>query len=81
MSNVVEVKIEKGSYLFKLEQALADRKISKNKLVKDTITDFKVIQRLCKGDVVRVDIAVLARICDYLECDINDIIEYKRPVT
>jgi len=28
--------------------------------------------------MVRIDIIVLARLCDYLKCDIIDIIEYKR---
>ena len=75
---IKRVHIENGYYLFKLEQLLNDRKISKNKLVRDTNTDFKVIQRVCKGDIVRIDITVLARLCDYLECDMTDIIEYKR---
>jgi len=75
---IKRVNIENGFYLFKLEQLLDDRKISKNKLVRDTNTDFKVIQRVCKGDIVRIDITVLARLCDYLECDMTDIIEYKR---
>jgi len=78
MDKVKKVNIEKGCYLFKLEQLLADKKISKNKLIKDTNTDFKVIQRLVNGEMVRIDIFVLARICDYLQCEITDIIEYKR---
>ena len=46
--------------------------------MRDTNTDFKVIKRLMNGDMVRIDIIVLARICDYLKCDITDIVEYKR---
>ena len=78
MSNIKKVKIEKGYYLFKLEQLLNDKSISINKLMRDTNTDFKVIKRLMNGDMVRIDIIVLARICDYLKCDITDIVEYKR---
>lgn len=78
MNKVKKVKIEKGCYLFKLEQLLADKKISKNKLMRDTNTDFKVIQRLTNGEMVRIDIIVLARFCDYLQCNITDIIEYVR---
>ena len=44
--------------------------------MKDTDTDFKVIKRIMKGDLVRFDILVLARFCDYLNCTLNDIIEY-----
>lgn len=46
--------------------------------MRDTNTDFKVIQRLMTGDLVRIDITVLARLCDYLQCDMIDIIEYKK---
>lgn len=78
MDLIKKVKIEKGIYLFKLEQVLHDRNISINKLMKDTNTDFKVIKRLMTGDLVRIDITVLARLCDYFNCDIEDLIEYKR---
>ena len=78
MSKIKKVKIEKGYYLFKLEQILSDKGISINKLMRDTNTDFKVIKRLMSGEMVRIDIIVLARICDYLKCDITDIVEYIR---
>lgn len=69
--------IETGYYLFKLEKLLNNKNISINKLMRDTNTDFKVIKRLMTGDLVRIDIIVLARICDYLDCNITDIVEYK----
>lgn len=73
---MVKVKIENGYYLFKLQDILKKNKISINKLIRDTNTDFKVIKRLITGDLVRIDIFVLARLCDYLNCSILDIIEY-----
>ena len=45
--------------------------------MRETNTDFKVIKRLRTGELVKIDIFVLARLCDYLDCSINDIIEYK----
>ena len=71
-----KVKIENGYYLFKLEDILQSRKISMNKLIKDTNTDFKVIKRMITGDLVRFDIFVLAKLCNYFNCNITDIIEY-----
>lgn len=73
---MIRVNIEKGVYLFKLEDLLKDRKISINKLMRDTNTDFKVLKRIITGELVRFDIFVIARLCDYLECTITDIIEY-----
>ena len=78
MSKVYKIKLENGYYLFKLEQILENKCISKNKLMRDTNTDFKVIQRLGTGECVRMDIFILARLCDYLNCNISDIVEYKK---
>lgn len=78
MCEVKKIKVEKGYFVFKLEQILADRNISINKLMRDTNTDFKVIKRLMTGDITRIDTNVLARLCDYLECTITDIVEYIR---
>ena len=74
----VEIRVEGGTYTFKLESLLEEKGISKNKLVRDTNTDFKVIKRLARGDIVRIDIYVLARLCDYLKCETKDIIEFQR---
>ncbi len=74
---IKKVTIENGVYYFKLEEILKERNISINKLMRDTETDFKVIKRLLTGDLIRIDIFVLARLCNYFNCKIEDIIEYK----
>lgn len=73
---MVKVHIEDGYYLFKLNDILEKRAISKNKLMKETNTDFKVIQRIISGELTKLDIIVLARICNFLNCHISDIVEY-----
>ena len=73
---VVKVKIENGDYIFKLDNLLKDKNISINKLMRNTNTDFKVIKRIMTGELVRFDIFVIARLCNYLNCEITDIIEY-----
>ena len=79
---IVELKIAENNciYYFKLGKLLKERKISKNKLCRDTSTDYKVVSRLLKGDLIRIDVYVLARICQYLNCEINDIFELKRNI-
>ena len=76
MSKIKKIKIENGYYLLKLGQILADQNISINKLMRDTNTDFKVIKRIITGELVRFDIFVIARLCDYFNCQITDLIEY-----
>lgn len=73
---MIKIKIENGYYLFKLEDLIERNNISINKLIRDTNTDFKVLKRLITGELVRIDIFVLARLCDYFNCSIKDIIEY-----
>ena len=71
-----KLKVEQGYYVFKLEDVIKSKNISINKIIKDTNTDFKVLKRIKTGDLVRIDIFVLARLCNYLDCSMNDIIEY-----
>ena len=77
MTTIKKIKIDNGYYYFKLGKLLQDKNISINKLMRDTETDFKVLKRLMTGDLVRIDIFVLARLCNYLNCNMEDIIEYK----
>lgn len=71
-----KISLESGYYLFKLDDLLVSNNVTKSKLAKDTNTDFKVIQRIINGQLTKLDLIVLARICNYLECSISDIIEY-----
>ena len=75
---IVKFKLENGYYLYKLGVILKEKNISINKLEKATNTDFKIIKRYINWEIMRPDIFVLARFCDYLDCDITDIIEYKK---
>ena len=38
----------------------------------------KFLNNYCNNKVSRIDLPVLARLCDYLECDIGDILRYER---
>ena len=73
---MVKLNIENGYYLFKLDDLLKKNNISINKLMRDTNTDFKVLKRLMSGELVRIDIIVVARLCDYLNCSMKDLVEY-----
>ena len=78
MKNIYKVEMgHHGYYLFKLKKLLKEKNISINKLMKETNTDYKVIKRLMTGDILRIDTTVLARLCNYLNCEVNDIIEYQ----
>lgn len=74
---IKEVTFEYGSYFFKLEKLLIDKGISINQLIRSTGTDYKVIKRLIDGNLTRLDIQVVGRLCDYLQCDISDIFHFE----
>lgn len=76
----IEVKIGDSAFYFKLGNLLDKKKISKNKLSQDTETDYKVVTRYINGDLTRLDINILERLCNYLDCDIADIVELKKNV-
>lgn len=76
MENVYKVEIENGYYILKLSKLLKDNNVSINKLMRDTNTDFKVLKRLMTGNLVRIDVFVMARLCNYFNCKMEDIIEY-----
>ena len=71
-----KMRIENGYYLLKLEDLIKENDISINKVIRDTNTDFKVLKRIMTGELVRIDIFVIARLCDYFNCSMKDIIEY-----
>lgn len=76
----IEIRVGDSAFYFKLGNLLAEKKISKNKLSQDTETDYKVVTRYINGDLTRLDINILERLCNYLDCDISDIIELKKNV-
>jgi len=73
---MVRVDFEKGYFEFYLDDLLKSKNISINKLMRDTDTDFKVIKRIMNGTCVRIDTLVLSRFCDYLDCEMTDILKY-----
>lgn len=79
MSKIKEIntiKLSKGFYEFKLKNIIINKNISINKVINDTNTDYKVLKRLMTGNVKKIDIRILARLCDYLNCKVSDIFEY-----
>lgn len=68
----------KGKIIIVLEEYLASRNISKNRLIKGAEVEPTQLKNYCKNKIVRVDLGVLTRICDFLECDLSDILRYEK---
>ena len=61
-----------------LEKLLEEKKITRYELAKRTGIKFQIIDNYYKNKVVRYDSFLLDKICEALDCDISDLIQYKK---
>lgn len=61
-----------------LDKALHKYNVSRYELAKRTGIQYQIIDNYYKNKVKRYDSFVLERICIALNCDINEIIEFKK---
>lgn len=67
-----------GKIVLKVSELMDKKNISRNKLARLTDIKYSVIDRYYRADnVERVDLDVLSRICYVLECDLDDLMEYR----
>lgn len=60
-----------------LDKLLQKLKISRYELSKRTGIQYQIIDNYYKNRVKRYDSYVLGRICEALDCNIEDVLEYK----
>lgn len=70
--------IDSGKIKFKLNNLIIKRGLSKNKLSVISGVRFDTIQRLCSGNLSRLDLEILCRLCKSLNCSIDELIEYEK---
>lgn len=61
-----------------IDKYIDQRKITRYELAKRTGISFQVIDKYYKNKVVRYDSYILDKICEALDCDISDLIEYSK---
>lgn len=66
-----------GNIIFKLQDILKKRNITRYKLSKITNIRYDTICNYCKGNVTLLNIEYLKIFCSVLDCNVEDIIEYK----
>lgn len=60
-----------------LENVLKEKKISKNKICQTCGMQRTQLNNYCKNKVSRVDLGILAKLCEVLQCSPNDILVLK----
>jgi len=75
-ARVFIIPCENGYYRFKLVVILNKIKKTKYSLAKQLDSEYKVINRYARGNLTRFDASVIAKICDFCNCRLDEIIEY-----
>lgn len=57
-----------------LERVLSEKQVSKTQLCYACKLQRTQLNNYCKNKVTRIDLNTLAKICDYLNCDVNEIL-------
>lgn len=60
-----------------LERLLKEKNASKNKVCEACKLQRTQLNNYCKNKVSRIDLAILARLCEFLDCTPNDILKLK----
>ena len=62
-----------------LDRLLSDRGLTSKDLNDDTHVSNASIRRLLDGSAHSIEFDVLEALCDYLECNVGDILEHSKP--
>lgn len=76
LEKIYKVKCENGYYLFKLNSLLSNKEVTKNSVLVKKEIDFNSMQRLLTGNLSRIDLTIVAKLCNELGCKIEDLVEY-----
>ena len=61
--------------VIELEKVLTEKGISKTQLCYACKLQRTQLNNYCKNKVTRVDLYTLAKMCDYIQCDVGDILK------
>ena len=70
-----------GTLHLRINEILADKGISKNKICKDLDIPRSNFNRYGRDEFQRMDTNLICKLCNYLDVDISTLIEYNKPDT
>lgn len=69
---------EYGSICLHLREVMDQRGINRNQVAKSIGSRFEVVDNWYHGDMEKLDMDVLARLCFVLDCRVEDLLEYRK---
>ena len=76
LEKIYKVQNEDGYYIFKLNSMLDKKNVTKNHVIESKNIDFNSMQRLATVNLTRIDLNIIAKLCNELDCKIEDLVEY-----
>lgn len=65
----------------KLNMLLAERRLSVADLHRETGVSRTLLYLMANDDLSRIDLASLDKICDFFDCDVSTVLEFKKNPT
>ena len=78
MNNSIYTLKDYGKVEIVLKEILTKKNISRNKLCTMIAVNYDLVNRYYNNRVIRIDTDIIARMCFALECDISDILKYRK---
>lgn len=69
---------KRGRLYIRLGELLEQKGLSKNKFAQRAEMQRTQLNKYINGDVALLSVDVLERICSVLDCDISDLLEFKK---
>lgn len=78
MDNNIYILKDYGKVEIVLKDILEKKDISRNKLCTMIAANYDLVNRYYNNKVIRIDLDIIARMCFALNCNISDILKYKK---
>jgi len=78
MDNNIYTLKDYGKLEITLKEVLDKKDISRNKLCTMIAVNYDLVNRYYNNRVIRIDIDIIARMCFALDCDVSDILKYRK---
>lgn len=75
---VIEVKEDYGEIQFFFKEIMERKNLNRNQVAERAQVSHDLITKWCNGNIERMDIDVLTRICYVLDCQISDVMRYTK---
>ena len=78
MDNNIYTLKDYGKLEITLKEVLDKKDISRNKLCTMIAVNYDLVNRYYNNRVIRIDIDIIARMCFALDCNVSDILKYRK---